>query len=188
MILTKKSKLSHTQRFLKKVFSFWARKRVRVDIYSKSRTDCDLKVVFIHKEANSVFATHSRGLCKFQSRTQNNSPLLSLWAFHLRKACRNCKCICNISKSNELCIMCFHGVIHVFVCLSAGSACRRGSESVSGEEGECGARLQCARPLQLQPLSCQQLLQRRLGQLLLHLPCRSVCLRDHNIVQCWKVT
>lgn len=58
--------------------------------------------------------------------------------------------------------------------LFTGSACWRSSESVTGQEGECGAGLQRAWPLQFQPLSCQQLLQRRLGQLLLHLPCWSV--------------
>lgn len=77
-----------------------------------------------------------------------------------------------------------------FVCFPAGSACGRRSESVSGEEGERGAGLQRAWPLQLQPLSYQQLLQRRLGQPLLHLPRRSVCSRvrrDRNILQGWKV-
>lgn len=63
------------------------------------------------------------------------------------------------------------------LCLPAGSACGRGSESVSGQEGERGAGLQRARPLRRRPLSRQQLLQRRLGQLLLHLSRRSVCSR-----------
>lgn len=37
---------------------------------------------------------------------------------------------------------------------AAGPPYRRGSQFVSGEEGERGAGLQRARPLQLQPLSC----------------------------------
>lgn len=64
----------------------------------------------------------------------------------------------------------------------AGSACGRSSESVSGEEGERGGGLQRARPVQLQLLSCQQLLQRRLGQPLLHLPRRSVRLHFANTI------
>jgi len=79
--------------------------------------------------------------------------------------------------------------MHMCHCFLAGSACRWGSYFVSGEEGECGAGLQRAWPLQLQPLSCQQLLQWRLGQLLLHLPQRSVCTacsQADYIFQAWK--
>lgn len=58
--------------------------------------------------------------------------------------------------------------------LAAGPSCGRASESGAGQEGERGAGLQPSRPLRLQPLSHQQLLQRQLGQLLLHLPGWSV--------------
>lgn len=92
----------------------------------KIPTDWYLKV-FSRRTKKAV---HSRGLCKLQS-----------FPFHLF--------ICNP------CTLCCASVdFYTFVWLPAGSACGRGSESVSGDEGECGAGLQRAWPLQLQPLSC----------------------------------
>lgn len=73
------------------------------------------------------------------------------------------------------------------VCVPSGSPCRWSSESVSGQEGQRGAGLQRSRPLQLQSVSCQQLLQWRLGQLLLHLPQRSVHVTDTVCYVTWQL-
>lgn len=83
----------------------------------------------------------------FERKKGTMNPELSAWKqvllemlLHIQKGSVGVCIICGVSQT-ELCSSGF-GHVCLFVCLPAGSACGRASESGSGEEGECRAGLQ----------------------------------------------